>query len=229
MGNVKISHLAIIPDGNRRWAKEMGYSLKKGYEISGNYERLKQLYLKCQEFGIKTFSFWALSTDNLEKRDSNEKEIVFKIVSRGLDEIKKDSEENKLKFIHIGRKDRLPKYIIDKIKELELLTINNKGMNLVLGMDYGGRDEIVTAVNKAVEVGKKVDEKEFGRLLYTKELPDPDLVIRTGGEKRLSGFMPFQTTYSEIIFMDEYFPRLTPEMIKEAIMDFSKKERRFGK
>ena len=223
-----IKHLAIIPDGNRRWAKAQGWTLRKGYRHAGDFERLRKIYKECEGLRINTLSIWAFSTENWN-RSGEEKKIVFETISEGLDSMKKKADEDGLRFMHIGRKDRLPGYLTKKIKNLENATKDNKKIVFVVGIDYGGNDEILRAVNRAIKSKKKnINGKDFRNFLDTKEIPDPDLIIRTSGEKRLSGYMPFQSSYAELFFLKKNFPELSTGDIKKVVSEFNRRKRRFG-
>ena len=140
----------------------------------------------------------------------------------------REAEKEKYKVRHLGKKDRLPKKMSEKLSKIEESTKENKGVCVLLCIDYGGRDEIIRAANKAVEKGEKVNEEVFSNYLDTKGVPDPELIIRTGGEKRLSGFMPFQSVYSEIYFTDKYFPDFIRDDLREAVKWFKGRKRKFG-
>ena len=221
-------HIAIIPDGNRRWAKSKKFSLLSTYKAAGSYEKAKKLGEEAKKCGVEYISIWAFSTENW-KRNKNEVKLAFRIIEDFIDSSIKHAEGDKYHFIHIGNKNKIPKTILDKIKKLEKKTRNFKGFTFILCLNYGGRDEIIRAVNKAIKNKKKVNEKSFKKILDTKEIPDPDLIIRTGGEKRLSGFMPFQSMYSELYFIDKLFPDFSNSDLKKAIDSFNKRKRNYGK
>lgn len=227
-GAVKIpQHIAIIPDGNRRWAREKGFEASKGHLVSGEYENLKELMDEARNIGVKYISFWGFSTENWN-RDKIEKEIIFSMIERMLPKLKDDFIKNKVKFRHLGRKDRLPKELVLGLLKLEKATEKNNDFHVQLCLDYGGRDEIMRAVNKAIEYGKEIDENSFKSFLDTKEIPDPELIIRTSGEQRTSGFMPFQSAYAEMYFTSVYFPDFDRKELRKAISSFGKRVRRFG-
>ena len=224
---MKPKHISVIPDGNRRWAKHMGISEYLAHTTSGNYDNLLKLINTAKEQEAEILSLWAFSTENWKR---NEREVyeLFSVIERGLDNFILGASDNRYKFRIIGRKDNLSGEIKNKIKILEELTKSYNEMRVVIGIDYGGRDEIIRAVNKAIIKGKQLNEEEFSKCLDTANIPNPDLVIRTGGERRLSGYMPFQSAYSEIIFTDVLFPDFTPENLIEAINEFEKRKRQFG-
>lgn len=223
-----LTHIAIIPDGNRRWAKENKVSTLIAYKISTDYKKAQAICEEAKKQGAKYLSIWGFSTENW-KRSKKEIREIFKIIKRSLDSLEKDSKKNKYRFICLGRRDRIPKDILKKIETLEKETKDYDKFNIIFCIDYGGRDEIVRAVKKIIrEDIKEINEKSFAKYLDTKEIPDPDLVIRTAGEKRLSGFMPFQTAYSEFYFTKTLFPAFGVKELREAIRDFKERKRNFG-
>ncbi|MEM4271472.1 MAG: polyprenyl diphosphate synthase [Candidatus Pacearchaeota archaeon] len=223
-------HIAVIPDGNRRWAKEQGFVASKGYSRGGDYEHLKSLVNEARRLGTKYFSFWGFSTENWARGES-EKNEIFKLVLRNIEKFRKDALENNLRFRHIGRKDRLPENILSELEKLEKETEKFSDFNVLLCLDYGGRDEIVRAVRKIISEKislSEINEKKFSSYLDTKDIPDVDLIIRTAGEKRLSGFMPFQSTYSELYFSEKFFPEFGADDLRKAIEEYGKRKRNFG-
>ena len=146
-----------------------------------------------------------------------------------LNELIEDTQTNNIKIRHIGRKDRLPKNLLKAIIDAEKRSEQNTGITLLVCLDYGGREELVKAVNELVKKGKKkISEEDILNELYTVGIPDVDFIIRTSGERRVSGFMPFQSVYAELYFTDKYFPDFSAEDLKKAIEDYSKRKRRFG-
>lgn len=224
-----LKHVAIIPDGNRRWARGNGWQAWKGHQKAGSYENLIALLKAAKELGIEYISLWGFSTENW-KRDKKELDKLFEVILNGVNKLIEEVDKEKIWVRHVGRKDRLPKELVKKINELEEKSKKFEDIKVLLCVDYGGRDEIVRAVNKALNEGKReLNEEEFGEHLDAAGIPEPDLIIRTGGEKRTSGFMPFQSDYSELYFTDVYFPDFGPKELKEAVEEFSRRQRRFGK
>lgn len=220
-------HVVIIPDGNRRWAKERSMKPWEGHAKAGTYDNLNALFQEAKRLGVKYMSFWGFSTENW-KRDKKEVEIIMRLILKGLNEFEEKMESD-IRFVHVGRKDRLMNKLVEQIKNLEEKTKNNSGLYVILCLDYGGRDEIVRAVNKIVGEGDKLEsEEDFSKYLDTKVIPDPDLIIRTGGEIRLSGFMPYQSTYAELYFTDVYYPDFDPVELRRAVSEYSRRQRRFG-
>src|SRR3972149_5938307 len=210
------SHISIIPDGNRRWARSKGFEASYGHLKGGDYEHVRSLFLEAKESGVKYVSMWAFSTENWS-RLKREKDAIFGLISDSIEKFRKDASKDGIRFWHIGRKDRLPNDIISHLSKLEKETENFKELNVLLCLDYGGRDEIIRAVNKAIKSGlNEVDESKFSEFLDTYNIPDVDLIIRTGGEKRSSGFMPFQSVYSELYFSETHFPDFDTRELRKA-------------
>jgi undecaprenyl diphosphate synthase len=225
---MNINHLSIIPDGNRRWAKQRGLEISEGHKTSGDYKKINSFCQAAIKEKIKFLSVWGFSTENW-KREKKEIDNIFEVVENVLKCLVENVDKNKYKFIHIGRKDRLPKNLLELISKLEYLSAGYNNFTLIFALDYGGQDEILRAVNKLLKENiLQINENSFRDYLDTKDIPDPDLIVRTGKEKRLSGFMCFQSAYSEIFFVNKYFPDLTEKDLRKIIKEFSQKERRFG-
>lgn len=221
-------HVAIIPDGNRRWAKERGMEGFRGHEKAGEVDRMTSLFDEARRLGVKYISFWGFSTENW-KREKEENNKLFSILVKGVEEFLKYAHENKVRFRHFGRKDRFSKEVMEALERLEKETEKYTDYNVNLCLDYGGRDEILRAVNKLLKAkAKSVNEEQFLNMLDTKGVPDIDLIVRTSGEKRLSGFFPFQGVYAELHFVQKHFPDFGPEDVREAVEEFSRRKRRFG-
>lgn len=224
-------HIVIIPDGNRRWARARGLT-----PMDGHAQGLKTMIatLKAaREWGIHTATVWGLSTENWLERPEREVKFLMKIISKTIDDYLKEADSDGVRLIHLGRKDRLPKVILDKINAAEEKTKNNKKYILNIALDYGGQDEIVRAVKKLVESGveaSKVDEKLLDSFMDTHDqpYPYPDLIIRTSGEQRTSGILLWQSHYAETYWENEHFPSFGPERLRLAILDYSRRRRRFG-
>ena len=221
-------HIVIIPDGNRRWAREKGMDPRSGHYKAGSYNNLESLFLEAKRLGVKYFSIWGFSTENW-KRDSLEIKAIFSLIMEGIERFRKDAHKNKIRFRHLGRRDRLPRKLVQELKKLEEETEDYSDFNVQLCLDYGGRDELVRAINSLLKSKvKKIDEKALEGYLDSKGIPDPDLIIRTSGEKRISGFMPFQSVYAELYFSDLYFPDYNALELRNAIREYAKRNRRFG-
>jgi undecaprenyl diphosphate synthase len=227
--NSKIpEHVAIIPDGNRRWAKAKGLVKTEGHLRSGTYSNLNPLLEEAEKLGVKCVSLWGFSTENW-KRSRKEIDTILGLVSKGINDFSANAKERNICFKHVGRKEKLPRDLVKKLEKLERDTEKCNGIALLLCVDYGGRNEIVRAVKKMIENKEKnINEYTFSSYLDTSGFPEPDLIVRTGGEKRLSGFMPYQSVYSEIYFTDVLFPDFDKKELRKAIKEFSKRQRRFG-
>jgi len=228
-------HVAIIMDGNRRFARDMGIELNAGH-IFGS-EKVEELLEWCFELGIKNLTLYAFSTENF-RRDPKEVEKLMKLCTEELNKASKDSRiiKNKVKVNVIGRIDLLPKdiqksvkYIMDKTKNFDKYTLN-------IALAYGGREEIIHAIQKiAKDVKdnkisiKEINEPKVSSYLYTDGLPDPDLVLRTSGEERISNFLLWQLAYSELYFSDVFWPAFQKRDFLKAIRTCQLRKRRFGK
>lgn len=222
-------HVVIIPDGNRRWARQQGLKAWIGHKVSSQPERLKQYFLECRDFGVKYFTFWALSTENLTTRDERELKVLYQIIRDNINEYEKLLETEKIRFRHLGRKDRLPTDIIEALNRLEKTTEKFDDLHMQLCLDYGGRDDIVRAIKKMIDAGiTEVNENLVSEYLDGAGIPDPDLIIRTSGEHRTSGILPYQSTYAELYFTNIYFPDFGPLEFRRAILDYAGRVRRFG-
>ncbi|MGV8176554.1 MAG: polyprenyl diphosphate synthase [Candidatus Bilamarchaeaceae archaeon] len=224
-------HIAIIPDGNRRWGELHGVGREKAYDAG--IEKIKDVVRWCRDGGVTTLTMWGFSTDNF-KRDSAEVEKLFGLFYSKLQGMFKDSEGKKEEDIRIrflGRTHLFPERIRKMFAEAEKRSAGKTKYSLNLLLAYGGREELVDAVNELLASGvKKVDERELSRHLYTRgEIPDPDLVIRTSGEQRLSGLMPWQTTYSELYFSKKLWPDFNQDDFREALEWYGQRKRKFGK
>jgi len=232
----KPEHIAIILDGNRRWASEKSFAPWFGHEKGA--EKVEQLLDWCLECGVKSVTIYAFSTENF-RRTKKEVEEIMHIAETEFQKILKD-ERIHAKKVHvkvIGRTNLLPEDLQKRISDVEKTTENYDEHFLNIALAYGGRAEIVDAAKKiAEEVRKgklapeKIDEQTFEQYLYTSHLPkqDPDVIIRTSGEERLSGFLLWQSAYSELFFLDVYWPDFRLIDLLRAIRTFQKRKRRFG-
>ena len=219
-------HVGIIMDGNGRWAKKSGKPRAWGHRAGMN--RLISLAEHAQNIGIKYLTLYTLSTENLS-RPKEELDGLFGLFRRYFkSNVKKLYKKNSRVKI-IGDRSALPGDIQELLTEAELNSPENANFTLIFAINYGSRTEIISAVNRAVERGEKVDTESFSSLLYTDGIPDPDLIIRTGGELRLSNFLMYQAAYAELYFTDVLFPDFSDEELDKAINDFAARERRYGK
>ncbi|NMB91332.1 di-trans,poly-cis-decaprenylcistransferase [candidate division WWE3 bacterium] len=218
-------HVAIIMDGNRRWAKEKGLPSLEGHRRGAdNFEKLAE---RAKELGILCFTGWAFSTENW-KRSKEEVKYLFSLIGGLAERYKKKCQEKKTKFIHLGRKDRIPEETRKTLEDVEESTKGFNDFTVAIGVDYGGHDELLRVMKKMKEDKEEITQENIEKNLDTASLPQIDLIIRTGGEKRLSGFMSWQCAYAELYFTDTYFPDFGVKQLEEAVKNFSQRERRFG-
>jgi undecaprenyl diphosphate synthase len=226
LGTKVPSHIALILDGNRRWARARGLQPWEGHKAG--YEAVRKLADASRKLGVHTFTVWAFSTENWE-RPAKEIEEIFRLLRVAIKEFDEELSREKVRFIHLGRKDRLPEDVVKGIAALEDKSRQHTEHTFNLCLDYGGRDEIIRAINKIPD-RSEVTEKEFEKYLDTGDqlYPYVDLFIRTSGEQRTSGLLPWQMTYAEMYWEPDHLPDFTAEKLKGAILDFSRRRRRFG-
>ena len=223
------NHIAIIPDGNRRFAEQQGISKKEGYRIGIGH--IGDVLKWCKEKNVRMVTMWGFSTENF-KRDNQEIEGLFQLFKKNLLEglSTKDEEGKKIRVKFLGRTHLFPKDIVTLFRKIEEKTENNGPFQLNLLLSYGGRLEIVDAVNELIREGtSEVDEEAISSHLYTKGMPDPDLIIRTSGEQRLSGLLPWQSCYSEFYFSKKLWPEFSKEDFEDALAEYASRKRRFGR
>ncbi len=225
-------HIGIIMDGNGRWAKKRGLPRPVGHTYGA--KTFKEITRYISKQGVKYLTLYAFSTENW-KRPLEEVNSLMKIFRQYLMESLTDFREDDIKVVFIGDRSAFPKDIIDLIYETEEVAKDRQGMQLNIAMNYGGRDELLTAVKRIcqdVQEGKlsadALTEKDISDRLYTANIPDPDLIIRTGGEHRLSNFMLYQAAYSEFYSTDTLWPDFSEKDFQDAILEFNKRSRRFG-
>lgn len=220
------NHIAFIMDGNGRWAKKRGMLRTYGHKIGAN--AMESVVRHARDLGIKVVSFFAFSTENWN-RPKDEVDEIFRIARDLLKSKKESFLKSNMKITVIGDVSKLPEDLQKEIAECEQLTKNNTGLIVNVALNYGGRAEIIGAINKIIKDGiKEVNEDIFRSYLQTCNIPDPDLVIRTSGEQRLSNFMMYQCAYSELYFPKTAWPDFREEQLDEAIVEFQKRDRRFG-
>lgn len=221
-------HVAIIMDGNQRWARNHGLPAIEGHRKGA--EALRRTIEAASELGIEYLTVYAFSVDNW-KRSKSEVDSIMNLMREFLNRERKNLKDKDVRLIVIGRVNELPQDIVEKIKELVESMKDNKKLKLVVALNYGARCEIVDAVKKIVQDKISVDninEELFSGYLYTNEIPDPDLFIRTSGEMRLSNFLLWQLSYTELWVTPVYWPDFGKEQLISAIDDFNKRQRRFG-
>lgn len=224
-------HVVIIPDGDRRWARSKGLSASEGHRAG--IENLVRLAQTCRTWGIHTVSSWGLSTENWLERPKDEVDFLMKGIAGAVDHYLAEMQKEGVRMVHLGRKDRLPKFLLDKIAYAEEATGKNTKHVFNVGLDYNGWDEIVRATQRIAASGVdagSIDRKLIEKNLDTAGQPYPyvDLYIRTGGEQRTSGFLMWQADYAEFYWEVDHFPAFTPEKLREAVLDYSRRRRRFG-
>lgn len=216
-------HVAIIMDGNRRWAKQRGLTTLHGHEYVANTV-IKILVQKCIDLGIPYLTLWAFSTENWN-RDEREVNGILKLFRQGFTKSSAELHKMGVRLNTIGDLQRFPTDIRDSVTEWLEKSANNTNITVTFALNYGGRDEISRAVQKFMTQPTESIES----YLDTAGMPDPDLIIRPGGEKRLSGFLPWQSVYSELYFTDTLMPDFQAEQLELALLDFQHRQRRFGK
>ncbi len=230
MKNKIPNHIVLFPDGNRRWAKQKGLPSLKGH-LKG-HEKFKDFLTWCQEKGVKIVTVFGFSTENW-KRSKKEVNYLMSLFKKGLSEKKEIEKFQKagVKVKIIGQKKRLSKSLQKVISNIEELTKNNKKFYLNLAVSYGGRWDIVQAIKRIIKEKvpvKKINEDLVGSFLSTAGLSAPDLVIRAGGEKRLSNFVLWQSAYSELYFCPKLWPDFSEKDLDKAFQDYAKRQRRYG-
>lgn len=221
-------HVAIIMDGNARWAEKNGLTVAEGHRAG--YENIERVTRALAERGVKEATLFAFSTENWD-RPTTEVEAIMELATEAVESGIGRFHSQGVKLRHVGYEKRLPVEMTAKIKEAEELTRKNGRFTLNLAFDYGGRHEIVNAIRRIVAEGvqpKNIDEELVARYLFTRGIPDPDMIIRTGGEFRISNFMIWQSAYSEFYSSKAMWPEFGEKQVDEAIRAYSYRQRRFG-
>jgi undecaprenyl diphosphate synthase len=224
-----LKHLAVIMDGNRRWAKERGMPTLEGHRAG--YERMKEVADWCLDRGIQVFSVFAFSTENWN-RTEEEVGYLMDLLEMALTKEVQHYASRGIRIRVLGRRDRLRPSILRAIDSAEEITAHNIRMTVCICLNYGGRPEIVDACKKIIQDGLSIDEVTEEALtarMYWPEMPPPDLVIRTSGEERLSGFLTWEAVYSEIYWCDAHWPAFDEQELGKALESFASRQRRFGK
>ena len=223
-----LKHIAIIMDGNRRWAKERFLPTAMGHKEGVN--ALKRTLNACKDYGIKYLTVYAFSTENWN-RSKDEVEFLMKLLFQTIKDEILDLNKNEIKVKFIGDLSKLSDSLQNLLYETENDTKNNNGVNLQIAFNYGSKNEIVNAVKRIINDGFKandINEDLISSYLYTANIPDPDLLIRTGGEMRISNFLTYQSAYSEILILDKYWPQFDEKELGNAVIEFKRRNRRFG-
>lgn len=223
-------HIAIIMDGNRRWARSHNLPDIKGHEAGS--EALEKVVDEAEKLGVKTITIFALSTENIKERAKREVLGLFNLMRKGYHSRLKKMMQNGVRVTILGEIEGLPKTVKKIIDSIRKTYLKNESIKLNIALNYGGKKELVSAIKEIVKKGidiKKINEEIVEKHLYTNGQPDPDLVIRTGGRSRLSNFLLWQTAYSEFYFTRTLWPDFNRTELKKAIAWYSDQKRNFGK
>jgi undecaprenyl diphosphate synthase len=218
-------HIAIIMDGNGRWAKEKGMQRTAGHKEGA--QRVRDITEHCAKIGIRYLTLYAFSTENWT-RPKLEVEYLMRLLNEYLEKELQTYQTNNIRFLAIGDISRFSKKLQTTIYKTQELTKNNTALTQILALNYGARDEITRAVQKLIQSNEEINEKNLANHLDTVGIPDVDLLIRTSGEVRISNFLLWQCAYSEMFFTPTFWPEFHPNELDDIISDFSKRERRFG-
>ncbi len=214
-------YLAIITDGNRRWAQARGLPVSAGHEAGAN--TLRDRLRDAVEFGIQELAVYAFSTENWSRPEEEVQGLICMLAQRIASETP-DLHQQGVRMRFIGRHEKVPEQLVKQMRWAEALTDGNHAMTLFVAINYGGRAEILDAARRF----QGDTEEQFRRYLYAPEMHDPDLIIRTAGEQRLSNYLPWQAAYSELIFRQELWPDFTRKALQESLAQYSARQRRFG-
>lgn len=223
-------HIGIIMDGNRRWAVKKGLSVDQGHEAG--VKALEKIVEHCLNLGVKTLTVYTLSTENWRKRTKEEVKGIFNLLIKVVKKKKEEYRKKGVKIAILGDFQAFPRKVVRAIEEILKIVKKHERLKLNIALNYGGRDEILQAVRRIMKEKippAKVNEEIFGKFLYTNGGRDPDLIIRTGGEVRLSNFLLWQMSYSELYFTETLWPDFAPVKLDKAIAEYQKRQRRFGK
>lgn len=223
------SHVGIIMDGNGRWAKARGLPRLLGHRAGT--KNLRRVIRAAADAGVKFITFYAFSTENW-KRPTEEVNGLMDLLAEFIDDEVRDLHKENARLLHIGHLDGLTPLLKKKVEDAIELTKNNTRITVIIAFNYGGRDEIVSAVRRLIEAGirpDEVSEESLSKALFTAGIPDPDLIIRTSGEKRTSNFLIWQAAYAEWSFPDIYWPDFDEKALLAEFENYAGRERRFGK
>ncbi|HDN97930.1 MAG: isoprenyl transferase [Candidatus Omnitrophota bacterium] len=220
------THIGIIMDGNGRWAQKR--NLPRYYGHKRGIESVRRVVKAAKKYGIKYLTLYSFSTENW-KRPKEEVEFLFKLMEERLKKEGEKLNKQNVRVRFIGNREQLPKKLQKIMEDVEELTKNNDGLNLTFAINYGGREEILQAIKKLKKEDlKDLNEENFKKYLYTKDLPDPDIIVRTAGEKRLSNFLLWQSSYSEFYFTKTLWPDFSEEDFLKVLADYQRRKRKFG-
>lgn len=227
--NQGLTHLGIIMDGNRRWAKKQGLPSLEGHRQG--YNQMKKVTKWCIKRGIKILTVFAFSTENWNRKKT-EVSYLMNLFRQALSKDIEEINQQGVKVKVIGQKERLAPDIQKMIKQAEAKTKNNKKLLFNVAISYGGRPEILAAVKKIFKAkipAAKITEDLISRNLWTDGIPDPDVIVRTSGEQRISGFLTWQGVYAELIFIKKHWPDFSEKDLDKIIAEYNRRQRRFGK
>lgn len=222
----ELKHLGIIADGNRRWAKTRGLPTIEGHKRG--LEVIEELIGAAQEAGIKYITFYVFSTENWG-RSTEEVSYIMKLAETRILKLAERLSRKNGRMIILGSKKRVSPKLVSSMEKAEQITASNTGITVCFCFNYGGEQEIADAATIAAEVDGEITPETIRNHLYRPEIPNVDLVVRTSGEQRTSGFMLWRSAYAELLFMEKYFPEMTKEDIPEIIAEYEQRNRRFGK
>jgi len=223
-------HIAIIMDGNRRWATTRGLSINDGHQAGA--QNLEKIIDHCKDIGITHITVYALSTENWKKRSATEVKGIFNLLLKIIKTKREEYKKSGIKFFVLGNFQAFPLKVRKGIKKIMDMILDQERLKFNVALNYGSRDEIITAIQNIIKDGVKpsqVNEELVSKYLYTHDQPDPDLVIRPGGEFRLSNFLLWQTSYAELFFTDILWPDFGPKQLDKAIIWYQQRNRRMGK
>ena len=233
MNTLGLKHIAFIMDGNRRWAKQRGLPVSQGHKKGADV--LIEIAKAAKKMGVKYMTVYAFSTENWQRSEAEVNQLM-ELLRHYLDTGFKELEENDVRIRFVGERYMLAPDIVEKMAKIEQASADKKSVELCVALSYGGRQEIVAAARKIaqeVQAGKispqDIDAEIFASHLYTADIPDPDLMIRTGGELRVSNYLLWQLSYSEFYFTDTLWPDFKEAELKQIIEDYTGRERRYGK
>ncbi|MCK9345157.1 MAG: polyprenyl diphosphate synthase [Candidatus Pacebacteria bacterium] len=226
MSEQKINCVAVIMDGNRRWARAHNKPTLEGH--SEGYKKLQDVVGWAREAGVPHIIAFAFSTENWQ-RSEDEVGYLMKLFNSVLENETEKMIRERIRIRFVGDRDRFAEDVRAKMEKMEEATSKNFDITLHLAMSYGGRAEILAVTNTLIAKGQPATEEDFSKALWTSDMPDPDILIRTGGEHRLSGFLPWQSVYSELFFVDAYWPEFSEEIFTNILKEFKDRERRMGK
>lgn len=223
--DARLTHIAFVMDGNGRWAKKR--SMPREYGHVNGAKNFKRIIRYCGDIGVKMITVYAFSTENW-KRPKHEVDAIMGLLSDYIDDAIASVDENNIHLVFLGDMSIFPAALQEKIAHVERIS-RDKSLLLNIALNYGGRAEIVHAANMLIDAGKtQVTEDDFAGAIYTAHCPDPDLIVRTGGDIRLSNFLLWQAAYAELYFTDTLWPDLAPHEIDRIVADFYRRKRRYG-